>query len=62
MKILLLHRETLAQLDLPDLVARKDPRVTVERLDLLVALVKWVLLDPPALLERREPLVVMEPL
>lgn len=60
MKILSFHRETLAQLDLPDLVARKDPRVTVERLDLWVALVKLVLLDPLALLERREPPVVME--
>lgn len=45
-----------AILDLPDLldqVARRDPKETVVRPDLLVVLVKLVLLDPQVLLERR---------
>ena len=49
-----------ATLDLPDpldQVARRDLKETVVRLDLLVALVRWVLLDPQDLLERRVALV-----
>lgn len=45
-----------ATLDLPDLLdqlARRDPKETVVRPDLLVALVKLVLQDPQDLLERR---------
>lgn len=38
-------------------MVKRDPKETVVRLDLLVALVSWVLLDPQALLERRVALV-----
>lgn len=51
------HRATLDLLDPLDLVAKRDPKETVVRLDLLVALVSWVLLDPQELLERRVALV-----
>lgn len=53
-----------ATLDLPDpldLVARKDPKETVVRLDLLVVLVRSVLLDPQEFQERRVALVLMVP-
>lgn len=53
------HRATLDLLDLLDLLARRDPKETVVTLDLLVALVKWVLLDPQEFLERRVALVPM---
>lgn len=53
------HRVTLDLPELLDQLARRDPRETVVRLDLLVALVSWVLLDPQDLLERRVALVLM---
>lgn len=53
------HRATLDLLDLLDLLARRDPKETVVTLDLLVALVRWVLLDPQEFLERRVALVPM---
>lgn len=56
------HRATLDLLDLPDPLARKDPRETVVRLDLLVALVRSALLEPLDLLARRVALVLMAPL
>ena len=59
---LLSHRETLALLEPPEPVARKDPKETVERPDLQVALVRWELLDPQDLPERRVAPVVMDPL
>ncbi len=51
------HRATLDLPDPLDLVARRDPKEIVVRLDLLVALVKLELLDPQDLLERRVALV-----
>lgn len=53
------NRATLDLLDPLDLPARRDLKETVVRLDLLVALVRWVLLDPQELLERRVALVPM---
>lgn len=53
------HRATLDLLDLLDLLARRDPKETVVTLDLLVALVRWVLQDPQEFLERRVALVPM---
>lgn len=53
------HRVTLDLLELLDQLVRRDPKETVVRLDLLVALVSWVLLDPQDLLERRVALVLM---
>lgn len=47
------HRATLDLPDLLDHLARRDPKETVVRLDLLVALVRLVPLDPQDLLERR---------
>lgn len=44
-----------------DLVAKRDPKETVVRLDLLVALVRWALLDPQEFLERRVALVLKVP-
>lgn len=55
------HRATP---DLPDpleALAKRDPKETVVRLDLLVALVRSVLLDPQDLLERRVALVPRVP-
>lgn len=52
------HRATLDLPDPLDQLARRDPKETVVRLDLLVALVRWVHLDPQDLLERRVALVV----
>lgn len=57
-----LRRETLDLLDLPDPLARKDPKETVVRLDLLVALARLALLEPLDLLARRVALVLMAPL
>lgn len=57
--ILHLHRVTPEPLVLLDLLARRDPKETVERLDLLVALVRWVPLDPQVPLERRVAPVLM---
>lgn len=53
------NRATPDLLDPLDLLARRDLKETVVRLDLLVALVRWVLLDPQELLERRVALVPM---
>lgn len=58
----MLYSPLRATLDLPDPLdplARRDPKETVVRLDLLVALVRLVLLDPQELLERRVALVPM---
>lgn len=46
-------RVTLDPPDLPDPLARKDPKETVVRPDLLVALARWALLEPLDLLARR---------
>lgn len=54
-----LRRATLDPLDLPELLARKDPKETVVKLDLLVALARWALLEPQDLLARRVALVLM---
>lgn len=53
------NRATPDLLDPLDLLARRDLKETVVRLDLLVALVRWVPLDPQELLERRVALVPM---
>lgn len=57
-----LRRATPDPLDLPDPPARKDPRETVVRLDLPVALARWALLESLDLLARRVALVLMAPL
>lgn len=54
------HRETLELPDPVDQLERKDPKETVVRLDLLVALVRWVHLDPQEVLERRVALVARD--
>lgn len=54
-----LRRATLDPLDLPDPLARKDPKETVVILDLLVALARLALLEPLDLLARRVALVLM---
>lgn len=54
-----MRRATLDLLDLPDQLARKDPKETVVRLDLLVALARLALLEPLDLLGRRVALVLM---
>lgn len=52
-------RVTPDLLDPLDPPARRDPKETVVTPDLLVALVKWVLLDPQELLARRVAPVLM---
>lgn len=54
-----MRRATLDPLDLPDPLARKDPKETVVILDLLVALARLALLEPLDLLARRVALVLM---
>lgn len=51
------YRATLDLLDLLDPLAKRESKETVVRLDLLVALARWVLLDPQDLLEKRVALV-----
>lgn len=57
--VIAFHRATLDLPDPLDLLARRDPKETVVTLDLLVALVRWVLLDPQEFLERRVAPVLM---
>lgn len=52
-------RVTLDPPDLPDPLARRDPKETVVKPDPLVVLVRWVLLEPLDLLERRVAKVLM---
>lgn len=54
-----LRRATLDPLDLPDPLARKDPKETVVILDLLVALARLALLELLDHLARRVALVLM---
>lgn len=56
------RRATLDLKDPLDPLARRDPKETVVTLDPLVALVRWVLLDPQELPERRVAQVPMVPL
>lgn len=55
-----LHRATLDPLESLDQLAKREPKETVVRLDLLVVLVRLVLLDPQDPLERRVALVLMD--